>query len=320
MQPSPADLFYYYRVPTALLELEGKDVVRYLQNRLTCNIVKLKVGDTTDGLALNSQGKIQALFRVIRKAENNFIILGENQGIDELTSVILQYKVADRININQATSGNIFRIFGDKILLCDKLDIAKDTVDNTFNESNFIGLPFGLDLGIDLFYKTATFNSNLSVDNGFCLMTENEITFTRVFLNIPLFPIDINDGMNGAECSRISSLIASDKGCYVGQEVVEKAITLGRAPRKVRRIAFSDDFLIKIGDSVELETGSGKDLKSVIGGKILSVAYGSNRDKGLQLNFSSNLKDKILCFVLIKNIPFNQIKYNETIATEILSS
>jgi folate-binding Fe-S cluster repair protein YgfZ len=77
------------------------------------------------------------------------------------------------------------------------------------------------------------------------------------------------------ECKRPSA-VSFSKGCYVGQEVIERSDAVGRVPRLLKRITFSKPTLIESGTPVVTTTGDEI-------GKVIS-AYCSE-DEGLGIVF-----------------------------------
>src|ERR1700677_2198633 len=57
-----------------ILKISGPDTVEYLQGQCSQDVAALGVGDSADALLLTPQGKLDALIRVTRSAEDEMFI------------------------------------------------------------------------------------------------------------------------------------------------------------------------------------------------------------------------------------------------------
>jgi folate-binding protein YgfZ len=65
-------------------------------------------------------------------------------------------------------------------------------------------------------------------------MTEFEFELERLKFGMPQFPIEINDSHLLTE-SPVDHMVSHSKGCYVGQEVIERIASRGSTPRSIAR-------------------------------------------------------------------------------------
>jgi folate-binding protein YgfZ len=65
------------RVPRAFLRVAGPDAADYLQRMVSNDVEALGVGDACDALLLTAKARVIAPLRIVRRAENDFLLLTE---------------------------------------------------------------------------------------------------------------------------------------------------------------------------------------------------------------------------------------------------
>ncbi|RIL03506.1 MAG: hypothetical protein DCC75_12870, partial [Proteobacteria bacterium] len=106
--------------------------------------------------------------------------------------------------------------------------------------------------------------------------------FLRFEAGIPAFPSELRD-LSIIEAD-LGAAISSSKGCYVGQEVVERSTALGRPPRLLRVFEIAGKSLPNPGDNLTALGGG------ATAGRIVSVCRNPNASR-------------ILAFISVKNTP-----------------
>lgn len=235
------------KLPDAIvLHVSGKDSERYLNARLTAPVKFMKDGDSLPSAALNAKGRVESFLRIKRLSSTEFLLVIDG-GLDQL-SVISRFKVADRVEIKELP------------LLVYHSTEGGDAEYRV--NSKRVG-----DTGEDLLVSEPI-QENASL---------NEFHFQRVLYGMPQFPIEFNEKTLFSEYL-IEEAISFKKGCYVGQEVVEKIDALGETPMVLVRFKTSAPFekSKEIVSSYEL------------GGSIVGFARVS-RDAIEDLPYKSNL-------------------------------
>jgi folate-binding protein YgfZ len=69
-------------------------------------------------------------------------------------------------------------------------------------------------------------------------MTSTEYQLMRLQRGAPTFPDEINENVILTECG-MRDAVSFTKGCYVGQEVIERSDAIGKVPRTLERIVIS---------------------------------------------------------------------------------
>jgi folate-binding protein YgfZ len=108
---------------------------------------------------------------------------------------------------------------------------------------------------------------------AFSEVSSEHQTLLRIKAGIPNYPFELNEQALFSEAS-LSTAVSFKKGCYVGQEVVEKVAALGRLPKKLFRLRAKGAIQLS---STEAEA-SVYDLEGAPIGKLTSYAYESDTD------------------------------------------
>jgi folate-binding protein YgfZ len=202
----------YYPIPSAVFfRATGPHATRYLHNRLSNNIRDLKIGDHLRAAALNPQGRAEAFVTVVREEAEKYLIYSDGGDSAAIRAALLRYKVADRIDLSDLPL-KLWHVVG-----------GFDTP--AFAPKNVITIPagrspFGMDLVSDVFLPP----------DGATMLSQEEATEIRISSKWPIFPDEINDDVMLLELG-LSDAVSFTKGCYVGQEVLERVDSQGRPPR-----------------------------------------------------------------------------------------
>jgi folate-binding protein YgfZ len=93
---------------------------------------------------------------------------------------------------------------------------------------------------------------------------------------VPVFPDELNDQVILTECG-MREAVSFSKGCYVGQEVLERSDAIGKLPRALERVVFQGTDPLEQGSAVSDAQGAsiGKivsSMKSPSSGQIYAFA------------------------------------------------
>ena len=266
-------------VETAILfEVAGKDSERYLNNRLSNNIKALEINGTgTYGAALSVQGKTEGLFYTVRKNADSYLLLCDAGDPASILSALSRYKVADRVSFKDDSAAyQLVHAY------CKETDIETLEKSLLHNEKireksilhyrrNRFGSP-GIDFVIPKNSALQeTFQSETYISRQ---MGAEEQHLERLSASIPSFPTEVGPDFLLQECD-LQGCYSITKGCYVGQEVIQKIASFASTPAKL--LGFVIDG--KIDQSAVPKSEPDGDQKI---GELISSAYnpGTNRSFG----------------------------------------
>lgn len=193
--------------------MSGADALTYLQSQLSQDIRGLVDGGTTYSFVLQPAGKVDALVRVRRRSAEEFSIDTDTGFGDALAVRLDRFKIRVKVEIVPMPWRGI-AVRG-----------SSSPVD--------VGLPaWGLDDAFDLV------GEEVQPPSGVREGSAAELAVARIEAGWPAMGHEITEATIPAETGHVVALAVSfTKGCYPGQELVERMDSRGSsAPRFVRRL------------------------------------------------------------------------------------
>lgn len=250
-------MFYFRLDPAPIFRFTGPDAARYLHARTTNDIKALSVGASCLAAALSPQGKTEGLYSILREEEERFLILSEHGDPAENEQVLKRFLVAERVEVSLLSTHRALHLFGE--------NLSSDS-DLCFIEASRSEHP-----GMDCIGAEEELNQ-LIERSGAEEVAEPRRTLHRILGNRPTFPTEVRPERVFLEAGPLEA-VSNTKGCYPGQEVIEKIVSHGKAPRVLLRGTVSGE--VKIDDSSEV-TDSSTGRKA---GEALSSAYDEEAQK-----------------------------------------
>lgn len=245
---------YFHFKNAIILQVSGKDSERYLHARLSNNIKALKIGQSFQAACLSSQGKTQAFFQVAKLADAQYLLLCSGGDAQQVLAALKKFIVADRVEVlDLSNSHTAIHLISSQLQNVNNLIICQMPIDR-------IG-----QAGLDLIVKNENFEllkNQISLTNE---IASEDFELSRIKFGAPSFDQELNEKYLFSECG-LSQAISFNKGCYVGQEVVEKIDAYGKAPKILRKICVA-------GKLEKTEKNPKISLNSENIGEILSFAY-----------------------------------------------
>jgi folate-binding protein YgfZ len=225
--------FYLEQIRDEIL-VTGVDARKFLHSQLANDIASLAIGDSRYSLLLEPTGKITSLVRVRCIAEDNFILDTES-GLAEITSSRLsRFKI--RIKCELVTSSQNYFLFRN---LATEQHAELVTTDNAFKAWR------GAKLEVD----AVAFDPKEILDIRQGSISEYELA--RVLAAWPIMGVDMTVDSTPSETGLTDVAVSFTKGCYPGQELVERMDSRGTAaPRSLRLIRVVGG--VRVGEPVVL--------------------------------------------------------------------
>jgi len=219
----------------------GRDRARYFHNVTSNDVKKLAPGSGCYGFVLTPQGRIQADLYLLCFAEY-FLLDTEPELRERLPQLILRYKVADQVELEDVT-GKISAIGlegpGSAAVLAslnapvpgeDSAHLA--WCDATVAAVSLTGQPgFRIYCPADALGEMAA----KIAAAGAKVATAEDARVVRIENGRPRFGEDIRDTSLPQETGQMQA-VSFTKGCYVGQEIVERIRAQGHVNRKLVRL------------------------------------------------------------------------------------
>lgn len=226
---------WYHLAQAVVCKASGKDARRYLNNRLSNDLRSLLYPDTCLAAALTAQGKVQGLYTVFATPDDAFLLACDGGVRQSLFATLGKFIVADRVSLEDVSGSWAF------IHVVTSEQDARELAQLCGSESVYLrhssrlGAP-----GCDLLVPTQSLDDTLGIlsDRLGSPMTSTEYQLMRLQRGAPTFPDEINENVILTECG-MRDAVSFTKGCYVGQEVIERSDAIGKVPRTLERIVIS---------------------------------------------------------------------------------
>jgi folate-binding protein YgfZ len=277
----------------AYFSLTGPDRVRYLNAILTNNIKELQNGQGNIALSLSPQGRILAEIETHAFADKLFCV-SYAMIRQQLFETLDKYIIMDDVTLTDETSrhatlalegpkalGLVKTLTGQDISSLPALGSSEATIGTIpcCLVKSFHGGVAGAEFIVDSSNVSALWNILLPVvrENGGGPMGYTALSAQRLAQKTPWFGYDFGEKQIPHEANLQDSHISYTKGCYTGQEIVERVRSRGQVNRKRVSIRFFGDTLPESGAQLSFE---GKEVgyvtraaKSFYPPEILGMAY-----------------------------------------------
>lgn len=220
--------------PRAFVRITGPDAEDYLQRMLSNDVEALAVDDSCEALLLTPKARVIAPLRVLRRAQDDFLLLTEPELGERVRAELLRMRLAAKAEIvsEQHTSTLVF---------------GERPEGGIRNE----------DYGREAWEVLDADLDGESID-------DDELERLRIAAATPRFGREIDDRVLPAEAGLTDRAVSFTKGCYPGQEPIARQHHRGKLNRRLRVLELSGP----VEPEAELELGE----KKV--GRVTSVANG----------------------------------------------
>ncbi len=241
----------------AVFSLTGPDAQRYVNALLTSNVRDLKPGGGADGLLLTPQGHILAEVETLLLPDK--ILAVSHAMVRERTfSTLEKFIIMDDVTIEDETlSTGTLELVGPRTTtlifeLCNAnlsalplfshADVTLSSIPCRVVRHEFGGRPAAMLLASrdDLPVLWRKLEAFVRVHGGSAIGME-ALNSMRLESGTPWFGHDFDDKNIPHEAGLEHSHISYEKGCYTGQEIVERVRSRGHVNRRLTEVVFSSD-------------------------------------------------------------------------------
>ena len=275
-----------YRLDRALFSLTGRDRVRWLNGMVTNNVRDLAGGHGVYAFVLNVQGHIQGDLYAFNRGESLVLEIERSQ-VETLLPVLRRYIIMDKVEVEDLSGKTaVIGMAGPKCrgMLADLGFELPEFEVHRFADVMWRDLPITVVRGDNLCVENyeiwvpaerreAVWEA--LVEAGAVAAEAETLDTIRILSGIPKFGQDIRERVLPQETGQDRALNFT-KGCYVGQEIVERIRSRGSVHRTF--VGFEVEGAVPSpGTKVQFE---GKDV-----GEITSVMSAPLKQKRLALGF-----------------------------------
>ena len=190
--------------PRDFVGVKGPDAEDYLQRMLSNDVVALAPGESCDALLLTPKGRIIAPVRVLRRADDDYLLLTEPGLGGRVREELARLRFAARAEIGQ--------------------EEHRSQVVLGANEGGIPNADYALP-AVELLDDDPPAADPISAD---------ELEALRIAAGTPAWGKELDDSVLPAEAGLDETHISFTKGCFPGQEPVARLHYRGHANRRLR--------------------------------------------------------------------------------------
>ena len=203
------------------LRVAGPDALAFLDGQLSQDIKALAVGGAADSLLLQPEGKVVALLRITREAEDAFVLDTDGGFGDLVIERLTRFKLRTKATIEQLPDWRCLAVRGPRAH-----DVASGLA------ADWPGLP-----GVDIV------GPDVTVPAGVTVCSAEAYEAARIEAGVPLMGRELTEQTIPAEATGIvERAVSFTKGCYTGQELVARIDSRGgNVARHLRGVELAGD-------------------------------------------------------------------------------
>jgi folate-binding protein YgfZ len=291
--------------------LTGGDRIRFLHGQVTNDIKKLRLGEGCYAALVTTKGKMESDLNIFNLAEE--ILLDFEPGMTEtVTRRLEKYLVADDVQIvDAAPHYGLVSVQGPKspaavaaLGLFDGIPGAPFNVikasDAALGELYLANHPRLGSRGFDLFVPNHSLGAvadkliaaGRQMGGRACGWTAFETA--RIEAGIPRFGADMNANYLPLECN-IESAVVYNKGCYIGQEIINRVHTFGHVNKELRGMVLTGP------DGNHAAPGDKLFHRGAEAGQLTSVVHSPTLGTDIALGFVKRECHEIGAELVVKN-------------------
>jgi folate-binding protein YgfZ len=190
--------------PRAFVRVAGPDAADYLQRMVSNDVEALAPGDACDALLLTAKARVIAPLRVLRRADDDFLLLTEPELGDRLRAELVRMRFAAKAEIEPEVHTSTL-VFGARpeggISNADYAREAWEVLDAELDGER---------------------------------LSDEQLERLRIEAGTPRFGSEIDDRVLPAEAGLTERAVSFTKGCYPGQEPIARQHYRGKVNRRLR--------------------------------------------------------------------------------------
>lgn len=220
------------RAPRDFLRVTGPESLAFLQGQLSQDVEHLGPGASAYSFLLHPQGKVVALLRVTKLAEDEFVLDTDAGWRDSVAERLDRFKLRVKCDI-EPLDWRCLAVRGPRAA-----DVA---VENGVRvDAAWPGIA-----GFDVLGE----DPRISADVRTC--DSDALDAVRIESGIPRMGTEVDERTIPAETGFVDRAVSFTKGCYTGQELVARIESRGsNTPRRLRGVVIGTNVLPPVGAAV----------------------------------------------------------------------
>jgi len=212
---------------SAILRVWGPDANTYLQGQFTQDL-SMADGAVAYGLWLDQKGKVQADSHVLRRANNDYLVVSFSAPAAQLLARLQAYLIADEVEVEDQTG-----IWTGVLLWGEGAARGKPPANSLILPSRRAG-PGSVQW---LVPAEGSAEAGMEAKRSSAIeSTSADAERARLRAGLPAVPVDLGPRDLPNEGGLEDVAISYTKGCYLGQEVMARLKNLGQVRRRLHLV------------------------------------------------------------------------------------
>lgn len=220
------------------VQVSGPEARDFLQRLTTANFKRLTPGQFTPAALLQATGKLIVYFKTLMLADNSYLLLVPPQA-DGASAAQAAFAALEKLHFREnltitprASEWVYLRVLG--VDEPPAPPVAPGALEHTtdgeiwFNENRWNLAPYRFDFGLVVPTARVQPAAEELANAGFEPVATLEPY--RVRAGDPAWPSELNPGVMPLE-AHLDDAVHENKGCYPGQEVIERVRSMGQPPK-----------------------------------------------------------------------------------------
>jgi folate-binding protein YgfZ len=247
----------------------GRDRARLLHNISSNDVKKMMPGDSCYAFLLNPQGRIQADLHLLCSADD-FLIDTEPELREKVLQHIRRYIIADQVELEDITvATTAIGVEGPAAGAQPPFPLAEGCFLAPFT---ITGQP-----GYRIYAPEPLKGAIIAQleSHGIPRASAEDARLVRIENGKPRYGEDIRDTTLPQETQQMHA-VSFTKGCYLGQEIVERIRAQGRVHRKLERVELEGQEVPAPGAKLQVASGETEVTSAIFSprfNKVIALAY-----------------------------------------------
>ena len=228
------------------LRLDGADAADFLHRMLTWDVKGTAPGRGAQPFMLTTTGRIALVFHLLRTATDAFLVEAAPNHGATIAETLDRFVFTEQIQIATADEFTLLTLQGPQAA-----DLVPDAPQAPWDHAEVELGGHRVRLaridrcgagGVDIWVPLSGYDGvwRALVAMGARPAGDDALEMARVDAGLPLWGAEYSDATNPLEVSGTLG-ISDGKGCYPGQEVIERTVSLGKPPRCRMRVWIEGD-------------------------------------------------------------------------------
>ncbi len=263
---------WMFRLDPAILRLEGDDTRRFLNSMLTNNFKDMNVGGGNHNAITDRKGRLEGLLDGYMTQENQALLVLDGMDLAWTIDRLDMYIIMDPIEISVVSDTHgVLSLQGEgAAALVSEVGLPLPEDHAVAHDQGWVLRSDRVaDSGFDLVFPLNEVEplSQRLAQAGARHGSDGDYDALRVERGLPRWPDDMGRRAFPHELGLRERVLHFQKGCYMGQEVINRMETMGKLTRRLVRVRMDAD---AVPGSITVDGESVGDLTSIgaMGGRI----------------------------------------------------